>query len=136
MPLPKLKSKNLGTEYKVLTPEADETFASFLGRFVSDAKMTEMFPEASDRAEVASEIYDNNELEVQNNSESGSDSTPIEPAISGKEESEEDEEDTEDEAEKQDEELAYPSGGQTVAGTIPTAVVQGQGKKENSRRKI
>ena len=129
MPLPKLKSKNLGTEYKVLTPEADETFASFLGRFVSDAKMTEMFPEASDRAEVASEVYDNNELEVQNNSESGSDSTPIEPAILGKEESEEDEEDTEDEAEKEDEELAYPSGGQAVAGTIPTAVVQGQGKK-------
>lgn len=129
MSLPKSKSKSLGTEYKVLTPEADETFASFLGRFVSDAKMTEMFPEASDRAEVASEIYDNNELEVQNNSESGSDSTPIEPAISGKEESEEDEEDTEDEAEKEDEELAYPSGGQAVAGTIPTAVVQGQGKK-------
>jgi len=110
---------NLESDSSILSPNPEESFTDFLGRFVSDEKMTELFPDSSDRAEIASEIYDNNELEMMNDSESGSDSTPIEPAIKG--ESDEDDEDEEDE------EMGYASGGETTAGTIPTAVIQGQG---------
>jgi len=106
------KKKNLQTDSTILTPMDDETFSGFLGRFVSDEGMIELFPDSSDRAEIASEIYDNRELEMQNQSESGSDSTPIEPVSS------------------EIEDMAYASGGAgTPAGTIPTAVVQGSGSK-------
>ena len=116
---------NLESDSSIISPNPEESFTDFLGRFVSDEKMTELFPDSSDRAEIASEIYDNNELEMMNDSESGSDSTPIEPAIPQKED--EDEEDGGEEDDGEEEELMTP------AGTIPTAVIQGQGgaKKKN-----
>ena len=58
----KQKKSNLQADSNILTPEASETFAEFLGRFVSDEAMIALFPDSSDRAEIASEIYDNNEL--------------------------------------------------------------------------
>lgn len=108
-----------------MTPNEDETFAEFMGRFVADEGMIGLFPDASDRAEIASEIFDNNEEDLQNNSESGSDSTYIEPAI-GRSTSEDVEEDLMTSA-------GGTSGGGAPAGTIPTAVIQGQGasKKKN-----
>ena len=130
----KQKRKNFASNNSLLTPEDGETFTDFMGRFVADENMIGLFPDASDRAEIASEIFDNNEenleSESQSDGESGSDSTPIEPAIPQKED--EDEEEAEDEAEdkEDEEEMAYPTGGSTPAGTIPTAVVQGQGKKK------
>jgi hypothetical protein len=121
----KQKKKNLASDSTLLTPNEDETFAEFMGRFVADEVMIGLFPDASDRAEIASEIFDNNEEDLQNNSEAGSDATDIEPAI-GKSTSEDEEDD--------DEEMAYASGGANAggapAGTIPTAVIQGQGKKK------
>ena len=126
----KQKKSNLQADSTILTPEASETFAEFLGRFVSDEAMIALFPDSSDRAEIASEIYDNNELEMMNDSESGSDSTPIEPAIPDRKEVNEEEEEDEEE-EEEDENLMTPSGGANgggaPAGTIPTAVIQGQG---------
>ena len=134
----KQRRKNLASNRSLLTPDEGETFTDFMGRFVSDENMIGLFPDSADRAEIASEIFDNNEenLESQSQSdgESGSDSTDIEPAI-GKSTSE-DEEEVEDEAEEKEEEdedeeeMAYPTGGSTPAGTIPTAVIQGQGKKK------
>jgi hypothetical protein len=115
---------NLESDSSIISPNPEESFTDFLGRFVSDEKMTELFPDSSDRAEIASEIYDNNELEMMNDSESGSDSTPIEPAIPQKED--EEDEGEEDDGEEEEELM-------TPAGTIPTAVIQGQGgaKKKN-----
>ena len=115
---------NLESDSSIISPNPEESFTDFLGRFVSDEKMTELFPDSSDRAEIASEIYDNNELEMMNDSESGSDSTPIEPAIPKKED--EEDEGEEDDGEEEEELM-------TPAGTIPTAVIQGQGgaKKKN-----
>ena len=115
---------NLESDSSIISPNPEESFTDFLGRFVSDEKMTELFPDSSDRAEIASEIYDNNELEMMNDSESGSDSTPIEPAIPQKEN--EEDEGEEDDGEEEEELM-------TPAGTIPTAVIQGQGatKKKN-----
>jgi hypothetical protein len=130
----KQKRKNFASNNSLLTPEDGETFTDFMGRFVADENMIGLFPDASDRAEIASEIFDNNEENLENESqsdgESGSDSTPIEPAIPQKEN--EDEEEAEDEVEdkEDEEEMAYPTGGSTPAGTIPTAVIQGQGKKK------
>ena len=109
---------NLESDSSIISPNPEESFTDFLGRFVSDEKMTELFPDSSDRAEIASEIYDNNELEMMNDSESGSDSTPIEPAIPQKED--EEDEGEEDDGEEEEELM-------TPAGTIPTAVIQGQG---------
>jgi len=132
----KQKRKNFASNNSLLTPEDGETFTDFMGRFVADENMIGLFPDASDRAEIASEIFDNNEENLENESqsdgESGSDSTPIEPAIPQKEDEDEDEEEAEDEAEdkEDEEEMAYPTGGSTPAGTIPTAVIQGQGKKK------
>jgi hypothetical protein len=121
----KQKKKNLASENTLLTPEDGETFTDFMGRFVADEGMIGLFPDASDRAEIASEIFDNNEEDLQNNSEAGSDSTDIEPAI-GKSTSEDEEDAQED--------LMTSSGGANgggaPAGTIPTAVIQGQGKKK------
>lgn len=117
----KQKKSNLEADSGILTPNPDETFAEFLGRFVADEAMMELFPEASDRAEIASEIYDNEEMDSV--SESGSDSTDIEPAIG--------ESTSEDE-----EEMAYATGGGEAGtggaprGSIPETVVQGQGKKK------
>ena len=134
----KQKRKNFASNNSLLTPEDGETFTDFMGRFVADENMIGLFPDASDRAEIASEIFDNNEenleSESQSDGESGSDSTDIEPAI-GKTTSEDEEEDEEDEEEggeedEEKEEMAYASGGEVTAGTIPTAVVQGQGKKK------
>ena len=121
----KQKKKNLASDSTILTPSEDETFAEFMGRFVADEGMIGLFPDASDRAEIASEIFDNNEEDLQNNSESGSDSTDIEPAI-GRSTSEDKEEDLMTSA-------GGTSGGGAPAGTIPTAVIQGQGasKKKN-----
>ena len=109
---------SLESDSSIISPNPEESFTDFLGRFVSDEKMTELFPDSSDRAEIASEIYDNNELEMMNDSESGSDSTPIEPAIPQKED--EEDEGEEDDGEEEEELM-------TPAGTIPTAVIQGQG---------
>ena len=130
----KQRRKNLASNRSLLTPDEGETFTDFMGRFVSDENMIGLFPDSADRAEIASEIFDNNEenLESQSQSdgESGSDSTDIEPAI-GKSTSEDEEEDEDEAEEKEDEEeMAYPTGGSTPAGTIPTAVIQGQGKKK------
>ena len=134
----KQKRKNFASNNSLLTPEDGETFTDFMGRFVADENMIGLFPDASDRAEIASEIFDNNEENLENESqsdgESGSDSTDIEPAI-GKTTSEDEEEDEEDEEEggeedEEKEEMAYASGGEVTAGTIPTAVVEGQGKKK------
>ena len=111
---------NLESDSSIISPNPEESFTDFLGRFVSDEKMTELFPDSSDRAEIASEIYDNNELEMMNDSESGSDSTPIEPAIPQKEDEDEKDEGEEDDGEEEEELM-------TPAGTIPTAVIQGQG---------
>ena len=117
---------NLESDSSIISPNPEESFTDFLGRFVSDEKMTELFPDSSDRAEIASEIYDNNELEMMNDSESGSDSTPIEPAIPQKEDEDEEDGGEEDDGEEEEELM-------TPAGTIPTAVIQGQGgaKKKN-----
>jgi hypothetical protein len=117
---------NLESDSSIISPNPEESFTDFLGRFVSDEKMTELFPDSSDRAEIASEIYDNNELEMMNDSESGSDSTPIEPAIPQKEDEDEEDGGGEDDGEEEEELM-------TPAGTIPTAVIQGQGgaKKKN-----
>jgi hypothetical protein len=130
----KQRRKNLASNRSLLTPDEGETFTDFMGRFVSDENMIGLFPDSADRAEIASEIFDNNEenLESQSQSdgESGSDSTDIEPAI-GKSTSEDEEEDEDEAEEKEDEEeMAYPTGGSTPAGTIPTAVIQGQGNKK------
>ena len=121
----KQKKKNLASDSTLLTPSEDETFAEFMGRFVADEGMIGLFPDASDRAEIASEIFDNNEEDLQNNSEAGSDSTDIEPAI-GKSTSE-DEEDAQEDLMTS---AGGTSGGGAPAGTIPTAVIQGQGKKK------
>jgi hypothetical protein len=132
----KQRRKNLASNRSLLTPDEGETFTDFMGRFVSDENMIGLFPDSADRAEIASEIFDNNEenLESQSQSdgESGSDSTDIEPAIGKSTSEDEDEEEDEDEAEdkEDEEEMAYPTGGSTPAGTIPTAVIQGQGKKK------
>ena len=133
----KQRKENLESDSSILSPNPDESFTDFLGRFVSDDKMTELFPESSDRAEIASEIYDNNELEMMNDSESGSDATPIEPAIPQKED--EDEEDGGEEDDGQDkEDLMTPvggaNGGGAPAGTIPTAVIQGQGASKKRKQ--
>ena len=48
-------------ESSILVPNEGESFAEYLERFVKDAKMTEMFPDAGDRAEVASELYEDME---------------------------------------------------------------------------
>jgi len=53
---------NLESDSSILSPNPEESFTDFLGRFVSDEKMTELFPDSSDRAEIASYIYYNNEL--------------------------------------------------------------------------
>ena len=128
---------NLESDSSIISPNPDETFTDFLGRFVSDERMTELFPDSSDRAEIASEIYDNNELEMMNDSESGSDSTPIEPAIPQKEDEDEEDGGEEDDGEEE-EELMTPSGGANgggaPAGTIPTAVIQGQGASKNKKQ--
>jgi len=121
----KQKKKNLASDSTLLTPNEDETFAEFMGRFVADEGMIGLFPDASDRAEIASEIFDNNEEDLQNNSEAGSDSTDIEPAI-GKSTSE-DEEDAQEDLMTS---AGGANGGGAPAGTIPTAVIQGQGKKK------
>jgi len=119
----KQKKSNLEADNSILTPNPDESFAEFLGRFVADENMIGLFPDSSDRAEIASEIYDNEEMDSV--SESGSDATDIEPAI-GKSTSEDDDE----------EEMAYATGGGATGsggaprGTIPTAVIQGQGAKK------
>jgi hypothetical protein len=129
----KQRKSNLQADSTILTPEPSETFAEFLGRFVSDEAMIALFPDSSDRAEIASEIYDNNELEMMNDSESGSDSTPIEPAIPDKKEVN-DEEEEEDEEEDEEENLMTSSSGTGApAGTIPTAVIQGQGGAKKTK---
>ena len=119
----KQRKSNLQSDSTIISPEGDETFADFLNRFVSDERMIAMFPDSADRAEVASEIYDNHEMQMMNDSESGSDSTPIEPAVSQKED--------EDEEDGGQEDLMSSAGGANgggaPAGTIPTAVIQGQG---------
>ena len=128
---------NLESDSSIISPNPEESFTDFLGRFVSDERMTELFPDSSDRAEIASEIYDNNELEMMNDSESGSDSTPIEPAIPQKEDEDEEDGGEEDDGEEE-EELMTPSGGANgggaPAGTIPTAVIQGQGSSKNKKQ--
>lgn len=121
----KKQKANLEEGSAILTPNEDESFAQFLGRFVADEGMIKMFPDASIRAEVASEIYDDaEEADMENTtSESGSDSTDIEPAIG--------ESTSRDEEDEEDESLAYASGGGGApAGIIPTAVIQGQGKRK------
>lgn len=119
----KQRKSNLQSEGTILTPEDNETFADFLNRFVSDEGMIAMFPDSADRAEIASEIYDNHEMQMMNDSESGSDSTPIEPAVA--------QEEDEDEEDGGQEDLMSSAGGANSggapAGTIPTAVIQGQG---------
>ena len=125
---------NLESDSSILSPNPEESFTDFLGRFVSDEKMTELFPDSSDRAEIASEIYDNNELEMMNDSESGSDATPIEPAIPDKKEVN-DEEEEEDEEEDEEENLMTSSSGTGAPdGTIPTAVIQGQGASKKRKQ--
>jgi hypothetical protein len=123
----KKQKSNLEEGSYVLTPNEDESFAQFLGRFVASEEMVKMFPDASIRAEVASEIYDDAEEtdmgNINTTSESGSDSTDIEPAIG--------ESTSEDKEDEEDESLAYASGGGGApAGIIPTAVIQGQGKRK------
>jgi len=123
----KKQKSNLEENSSVLTPNEDESFAQFLGRFVANEEMVKMFPDASIRAEVASEIYDDAEEtdmgNINTTSESGSDSTDIEPAIG--------ESTSEDKEDEEDESLAYASGGGGApAGIIPTAVIQGQGKRK------
>jgi hypothetical protein len=111
---------NLESDSSILSPNPDESFTDFLGRFVSDEGMMALFPDSSDRAEIASEIFDNNEMEMINDSESGSDSTPIEPAVSQNEDEDEEQEDLMSSA-------GGANGGGAPAGTIPTAVIQGKG---------
>ena len=123
----KQRKSNLQSDSTILTPEDSETFADFLGRFVSDEAMIALFPDSSDRAEIASEIYDNNELEMMNDSESGSDTTPIEPAIPDKEEVKGDGMNEDEEQEDLMSSAGGANGGGAPAGTIPTAVIQGQG---------
>jgi hypothetical protein len=123
----KKQKSNLEEGSFILTPNEDESFAQFLGRFVASEEMVKMFPDASIRAEVASEIYDDAEEtdmgNINTTSESGSDSTDIEPAIG--------ESTSEDKEDEEDESLAYASGGGGApAGIIPTAVIQGQGKRK------
>ena len=130
----KQRKENLESDSSILSPNPEESFTDFLGRFVSDEKMTELFPDSSDRAEIASEIYDNNELEMMNDSESGSDATPIEPAIPDKKEVN-DEEEEEDEEEDEEENLMTSSSGTGApSGTIPTAVIQGQGASKKRKQ--
>jgi len=88
----KQRKENLESDSSILSPNPDESFTDFLGRFVSDEGMMALFPDSSDRAEIASEIFDNNEMEMINDSESGSDSTPIEPAVSQNEDEDEEQE--------------------------------------------
>jgi hypothetical protein len=125
----KQRKSNLQSDSTIISPENDETFADFLNRFVSDEGMIAMFPDSADRAEVASEIYDNHEMQMMNDSESGSDSTPIEPAVSQKED--------EDEENGGQEDLMTSAGGANSggapAGTIPTAVIQGQGAAKKKK---
>ena len=116
----KQRRENLESDSSILSPNPDESFTDFLGRFVSDEGMMALFPDSSDRAEIASEIFDNNEMEMINNSESGSDSTPIEPAVSQNEDEDEEQEDLMSSA-------GGANGGGAPSGTIPTAVIQGQG---------
>ena len=125
---------NLESDKSIISPNPDETFTDFLGRFVSDERMIALFPDSSDRAEIASEVYDNNEMEMMNDSESGSDATPIEPAIPDKKEVN-DEEEEEDEEEDEEENLMTSSSGTGApAGTIPTAVIQGQGASKKRKQ--
>ena len=82
-------------ESSIVVPNEGESFAEYLERFVKDAKMTEMFPDAGDRAEVASELYEDTEEGSEDESEgeytesedsgedaeSGSSVEPIAPAL-------------------------------------------------------
>jgi len=73
-------------EEALLTPNEGESFADFLNRFVKNPAMTEMFPDAGDRAEVASELYEDMEEGSEGDSlpqdaEAGSDSEDIVPAL-------------------------------------------------------
>ena len=80
-------------ESAILTPNEGESFAEYLARFVKDAEMTKMFPDSRDRAEVASELYEDmeegseSEAEYTESDESGEDSEagssvePIAPAL-------------------------------------------------------
>lgn len=73
-------------EESLLTPNEGESFADFLNRFVKNPAMTEMFPDAGDRAEVASELYEDmeeaSEEEIPSeDSEAGSDAEEIVPAL-------------------------------------------------------
>ena len=67
-------------ESAILTPNEGESFAEYLARFVKDAEMTKMFPDSGDRAEVASELYEDmeegseSEAEYTESDESGEDS--------------------------------------------------------------
>jgi len=122
----KQRKENLESDSSILSPNPDESFTDFLGRFVSDEGMMALFPDSSDRAEIASEIFDNNEMEMINDSESGSDSTPIEPAVSQNEDEDEEQEDLMSSA-------SGANGGGAPAGTIPTAVIQGQGGEKKKK---
>jgi len=80
------KRKNMEAgEETLLAPNEGESFADFLNRFVKNPAMTEMFPDAGDRAEVASELYEDMEESSEEipseDSEAGSDSEEIVPAL-------------------------------------------------------
>lgn len=134
----KQRRKNLEQDTSILSPNPSESFEDFLGRFVSDEDMTNLFPDSGDRAEIASEIFDSHEDEQEDMSisESGSDDTDIEPAI-GESTSEDEEDDEED-----DSELAYAAGGGATGqggaprGTIHDAVIQGQGKAKKNEYEV
>lgn len=73
-------------ESSILVPNEGESFAEYLNRFVKDASMIKMFPDAGDRAEVASELYEDTEegSEIEDemsNAESGSSEEKIAPAL-------------------------------------------------------
>lgn len=80
------KRKNMEAgEETLLAPNEGESFQDFLNRFVKNPAMTEMFPDAGDRAEVASELYEDMEESSEDipseDSEAGSDSEEIVPAL-------------------------------------------------------
>lgn len=80
------KRKNMEAgEGTLLAPNEGESFQDFLNRFVKNPAMTEMFPDAGDRAEVASELYEDMEESSEEipseDSEAGSDSEEIAPAL-------------------------------------------------------
>ena len=82
-------------ESSILVPNEGESFAEYLERFVSNEKMKAMFPDEGDRAEVASELYEDMEEGSEGESEgeytesedsgedaeAGSSVEPIAPAL-------------------------------------------------------